>query len=61
MIANEGCLIGVIRGSRLKWAGQTLRKNVEKITKIIYESLPEVIRSTGDQEQGGNTRSMKVH
>lgn len=61
MKATDDCLIRVIRGSRLKRPGQTLRKDVEKITKIIDDSLPKVIRSTGDQEQDGNTRSIKVH
>lgn len=39
-----GCRITVevIRGSRLRWTGQhILRKNVIKITKIVYESLLE--------------------
>lgn len=37
-------IIRVIRGSRLGRAGYILDGNVEKITKIVYESLPEEIR-----------------
>lgn len=36
------------RCSRLKSAGHILRKNLEKITKIIYVSLPDRIRPLGN-------------
>lgn len=37
----------MIRGSRLSWVGQILRKNVKKLTKIIHESPPQGIRPLG--------------
>lgn len=40
----------MIRGSRLRRAGYILDGNVEKITKLIYESLTEEIRLIGDQK-----------
>lgn len=44
---SELFLAGLFRGSRLRWTKYILRKNTEKITKIIYESLPEPIMPKG--------------
>lgn len=37
----EPDIVGVIRGSKLRWAEHKLRLNVENITEITYEILPE--------------------
>lgn len=44
----------------LRWAGHKLGKNVGKITKIIYEKAYQKKDPQEDQEQGGNTRSIKI-
>lgn len=33
---GEPDIVGMIRGSRLRWGGNMLRKNVEKIGKTVY-------------------------
>lgn len=45
----------MIRGSRLSWVGQILRKNVKKLTKIIRESPTQGIRPLG------SPRKTQVH
>lgn len=40
-------IVEVVRGSRLRWAGKILTKNPEKITKGLFESLPEGTRPIG--------------
>lgn len=50
----------MIRCNILRWAGHKLRKNVEKITRVIYEKAYQKKDPQGDQEQGGNARSIKI-
>lgn len=44
---KESDIIEVIRGSRLSWAWQILRKNVKNPTTIIHESPPQGITPLG--------------
>lgn len=44
-VFGEPDVVGVIRASRLRWAGHIIRKDAKKITTTIYKSQPEGIRS----------------
>lgn len=54
---GEPDVFGALRFTRLRWAGYIFKKNTKQIPKLIFESLPEGIRSIERPNPGGQTKS----